>query len=320
MITYSSPSKSLAALLNGVDNRSPSIRGQVVRVILMLYTERYSELNNPKDTEAMLQKFRKILADTSPESRTFGREIVRLMINKRIVSRETMEQTITVDGLDKAMKQSGTNYLQNRYISTTKSPANRSASPSSSRYSSPKPKRSVPTFEFPAPSSNEGSDSRSGKIQSTEDLMVSGISPRGTGEGIAMKPRGTNSSRMSKHEQEQHPALLALPGLLMVLSSKNWQERRDALTTLSDSMVQNEALFTAANKMEKCMDAILEKFDDGSVKVRKSVVINFFANYSSIGVYTCGVLRAAPAKWISTAAPWNADYQPPERSWSCFLC
>lgn len=272
MITYSSPSKSLAALLNGVDNRSPSIRGQVVRVILMLYTERYSELNNPKDTEAMLQKFRKILADTSPESRTFGREIVRLMINKRIVSRETMEQTITVDGLDKAMKQSGTNYLQNRYISTTKSPANRSASPSSSRYSSPKPKRSVPTFEFPAPSSNEGSDSRSGKIQSTEDLMVSGISPRGTGEGIAMKPRGTNSSRMSKHEQEQHPALLALPGLLMVLSSKNWQERRDALTTLSDSMVQNEALFTAANKMEKCMDAILEKFDDGSVKVSTHAV------------------------------------------------
>jgi hypothetical protein len=270
MIANVNPSRTLLALLGGVDNRTAAIRGQSVRMLLMLYTERHMDLSTSRDNDLILPKLRKILSDTSPESRTFGREIVRLMITRKMVSREAMEDAITADGVDKAMRQGGGAQLLNtRYVSQTKSPAHRNSSPSRNASpcgtpsSTPTPKRNVPSFEYAA----EGEKKLPLTRQNTQELMVSGTSPRAT-EGIASVRRaGSDRRMMSTHAQEQQPELLALPGIFMGLSSKNWQERRDNLTALCDAMVNNEQLFTAAGKMEKCMEGILDKFEDGSIKV-----------------------------------------------------
>ena len=260
MITYVSATRTLSALLMGVDNRSAIIRGQCVRMLLLLFTDRYSDLANPRDIDMILGKLRKIHADTSPESRTFGREIIRLLVNKKLVTRQAMEDAITAEGLDKAMRQAGSQ-LQSRYVST-KSPARRIPNPSSARYASPKPSRhvSAPTMDFPVADSDSGSGRRQ-----NDDLVVSGMSPRANSDGIAMMK--TANMSMPKKQQDQFPELLALNDLFISLSGKNWQERRESLTTLTDSMIENERLFTVAGKMEKCMESILEKFEDGSVKV-----------------------------------------------------
>lgn len=270
MISHVTPSRSLLALLGGVDNRTAAIRGQSVRMLLMLFTERHMDLCSPKDNDILLPKLRKILADTSLEARTFGKEIVRLMINRKMVSREVMEDAITVDAVDKVMRQGGNvHLLQSRYISQTKSPAHRNASPS--RSASPSvtpsstPKGVGQTFDFP----KEVEKKQSLRRQRTEELAISGTSPRGATntDGIAMVRRAGANRHMPVHLQEQQPELLALPGIFLGLSSKNWQERRDNLSALCDSMVDNEPLLTAAGKMEKCMEGILDRFEDGSVKV-----------------------------------------------------
>lgn len=54
---------------------------------------------------------------------------------------------------------------------------------------------------------------------------------------------------------------------LQGLSNKNWQERRDAVTHLTDHLLEHFDLLTSARKTEQCVERLLEIFEDGSVKV-----------------------------------------------------
>ena len=56
-------------------------------------------------------------------------------------------------------------------------------------------------------------------------------------------------------------------GLLQALSSKSWQERRDAVSRLSDHIMDNFELLSKANRIEHSIERVLEMFEDGSVKV-----------------------------------------------------
>jgi len=55
--------------------------------------------------------------------------------------------------------------------------------------------------------------------------------------------------------------------MLQNLSNKNWQERRDAITHLTDHVLEHYDVFMSAGKIEQCLERILEIFEDGSVKV-----------------------------------------------------
>lgn len=79
--------------------------------------------------------------------------------------------------------------------------------------------------------------------------------------------RNNNNQPLTKLQQENYPELVALQGIFQNVNSKNWQDRRDNLTSLCDSFLQNYELFQRANKLEKCLEVFLEHFEDGSVKV-----------------------------------------------------
>lgn len=51
------------------------------------------------------------------------------------------------------------------------------------------------------------------------------------------------------------------------LSNKNWQERRDAVTHVTDHLLQHFDILASAGKIEHCIERILDIFEDGSVKV-----------------------------------------------------
>eukprot|EP00602_Paraphysomonas_sp_CaronLab_P002010 CAMPEP_0185022652 /NCGR_PEP_ID=MMETSP1103-20130426/5358_1 /TAXON_ID=36769 /ORGANISM="Paraphysomonas bandaiensis, Strain Caron Lab Isolate" /LENGTH=1419 /DNA_ID=CAMNT_0027554823 /DNA_START=78 /DNA_END=4334 /DNA_ORIENTATION=+ len=277
MIDNVSPSRTLTALLSGIDNRSGSIRGQVVRMIVILFQNRTMELNNTKDLEALFSKMPKMLADTSPESRTFGRELVRLLLTSRLTTKKYMEELLSEEIVKKSLRQSG-DYITNRFSSLTRSPGgNRSGSPVSRYNLSNKTKknsrRQLNGTGDLSINVRDGSDYDS----PTEDLVVSGRSPRAGSNcagGIASMSRkrgGCNvesqGRTLTKLQQENYPEIVALPGIINGLSSKNWSERRDSLTTLCDSMLLNYELFAKAGKLQECMESMLERFDDGSVKV-----------------------------------------------------
>jgi hypothetical protein len=136
---------------------------------------------------------------------------------------------------------------------------------------SPSPSVSVPKLSLPKSTATFPADNSSGSSGGLS-LMVSGVSPRGI--GIAQQHRSSQGTvsltpqPLSKQQQEAIPELAILPSLFHSASvSKNWQERRDSLTSLCDLMIQHQDLFHRANKLEKTLELFLERFEDGSVKV-----------------------------------------------------
>ena len=72
---------------------------------------------------------------------------------------------------------------------------------------------------------------------------------------------------------DEIPELQSLPDLFSKLAtSKDWIERRDILSVLTDIVLAHEWLLVSCGKLEPCIDRILEKLEDGNVKVALHVV------------------------------------------------
>jgi hypothetical protein len=321
MIQNTSGTRTLTALLTGVDNRNQMIRGKVSGYLVELVLSMSDELQgSTKELDSLLLKLSKLTQDSSPDARMNSREIIRLMLSNGLTTRSHMESVLTPDVVEKSMTPQASPKL-----STLTSPLHRTKkSFGTTRRASPHGSTSKQN-SFSTPLNSTGnllvSDQESG------NLVVAGISPRGTcnvrdgGEGINKKgiasrrkpnnatttPKDaamSHTKKMSQNAQDSSPALVELPLLLLVsrctvltlpntlrlilvfvfvvlqaLSNKNWQERRDAVTHVTDHLLENFDVFSRAGKVEQCIERILEIFEDGSVKVRQTLIM-----YNGIGL------------------------------------
>ncbi len=104
LIQYSSVTKSLAALLIGVENKIPAVRGRVCKLIFHLISLRPAEVATAKELESLKVKLERMLRDSSPESRSWSREIVKTLVSTRLVARHQLESLIDSQLLSKALE------------------------------------------------------------------------------------------------------------------------------------------------------------------------------------------------------------------------
>lgn len=281
MVHNVTATRAVTALLLVVEHKNPGVRGKVARTIANLLHHRSADLHSTRELDALLPKLQKLLTDSSPEARSQGREIIRVLLHEGLFSRSQLEVHVSCDTLDKVEKED-----KNSSVVLRGPSPRRARPPMSSRMS---PAKSIGPLGSESPLSM-----RRVKLtfeEDNNDLRVSGISPRGA-VGIASLPRDENMNAprstsvitlAAKKQAENSVELLALPGIFLALCSKSWQERKDALDTITDMILLHTNTLRDADKLESCVDRVLERLEDGSVKVNaKNVYV-----YNILGCGSC---------------------------------
>jgi hypothetical protein len=297
--------RSHAALMTGLDNKNAVIRGQCMRLLLHLYQIRGKDaMGGSAEMETILKKLGKTARDTSPEARKYSRGLVKELIESELVPKGKVIDVLGEDLVKSSLRVdlSLTSTMTQRKPLNSSGLLNQTLQPSNgldATFRSNSPLSATATaLKRPTPAgANQGQSYGQGQgqslspsssvyvpklslpkassIDSSISLMVSGVSPRGAAQGMAQQQRSNHQTAalahhppLSKQQQEAIPELAALPSIFQSASgSKNWQERRESLTALCDLVIQHQELYERANKLEKCLELFLERFEDGSVKV-----------------------------------------------------
>ena len=72
----------------------------------------------------------------------------------------------------------------------------------------------------------------------------------------------------AKRELESNSELMLIPDLSNQLLNQNWIDRRSALNQLTEIITNHHTVLKNANKLDNIIDRILEKLEDGSVKIQ----------------------------------------------------
>lgn len=300
MVEYTSISKCLGGLIQcGADHKTAAARSSTASCICHLFQVRDHELRNPQCREILdllLIKVGKFVGDSSPDVRVQARELIRRMINGNFISRTAFEMVVAPNALDKALQeQSGVQVIAliSRVsaastlhpILTVVSGANEDSSASSentprrhppqknelSVVGSPRNPRIRQTGSIGAKPKDEFNGT--GGINSSVELGVSGhAGPRQhtivqNGSSSPIKYSALQTA-LAKKQMESMDDLAIIPELLQRMSNKNWLERTDAITQITDVVITHADILTAAGKFEIIIESLLEKLDDGSIKAR----------------------------------------------------
>ncbi len=123
--------------------------------------------------------------------------------------------------------------------------------------------------------SGHGSSSSGLAFVSSPAAAGSVASPAaGSGAGAGSKYSALQTA-LAKKQMESIEELANLPDIMQRLSSKNWLERNEAITLLTNAIISNTEILTTARKLEQLVDCILEKLEDGSIKVRNFEALFF---------------------------------------------
>lgn len=372
----------LGSLVSSSDHKTAAVRGKVTGFLHLLLLQRVDEIRGAKELDGLKVKLSKLLTDQTAEARAGTRNVIRALIQHNFFSRSELEQYVSVDQINKAMKEiSGSLAATNAFISTP----SRGPSQSRARSGFSRPGRTVTTTagesQSPATSlrlaagggyardgdvdlldsgyGNKGEEDSGSTVEGiglyrqqrvqkrekgasesgleelhgmgatvdTDDLSIGGPNSRfdtpvrgraakvaiipftpvndrldrstasggpvtATAKSVSMARTGTGSDDVTgtagsistaiqasqptpsrskqaaaRRAADAHEDIQALPELLLRACSKNWSERRDALTEIANLIIKHGDALKDMNKLESCLDRILERFDDGSIKV-----------------------------------------------------
>ena len=68
---------------------------------------------------------------------------------------------------------------------------------------------------------------------------------------------------------ETDEELIGLSGLRNSATAKSWIDRKSAISALTSLVLKHYTVLRDAGKINICLDALLERLEDGSVKVTK---------------------------------------------------
>ena len=277
MIDNITPARTLAALLTGCDHRSTGVRAKSINYVLLLLERRGDELRSVRELEGLKTRVGKFLSDSSPEARAGGRDIVRTVVQRGLLSRVELEQHVSGDLLSKSLKEVGG-------PPTGVRPPLPSLSPKKARSSSEKlcssdaeeepatvrsSNKSGLSIAVPAADAAVYGDNfeENGIESSTAASTTSAIKTHKSVGGSSSPNRAKAAA--AKRSLDNTPELQALPHTLETLQqSQQWSERRNALQHLTDMVINHSSVLRHAGKLDGVMDRILERLEDGSVKVQ----------------------------------------------------
>lgn len=139
MIDNVSAQRSLTGLLSVVDSKTAGVRGKVTSLIAYLMNGKGSELATTREFLDGLLKFKleKMLSDKDPEARLYAREILELIIDKKLVgSYKDLEQYIPPSVIEKSLKERSRDKLKE--VSSPKGTPSRSGQASPTRKRPPR--------------------------------------------------------------------------------------------------------------------------------------------------------------------------------------
>lgn len=271
MIDNVSPQRSLAGLLSVTDSKSGEVRGRVVSLISYLLENKGIEVVGTKElVEGLLKsKLEKLLSDQNQFARYYARYIVELVLERRLVgSRSELEQYLSPSAIDKSIRERSKDKTRSDLLSPkagTLSPISSGGS-RSPMYKSKRPGR----LEIMSSSTSVGVDDECENLSVEDSNDNPGSSSMGklTASPVRYSARDVSSQNIAaKRELESVEELRALPEIMRSLSTSNATERVEALTVLTDMIINFEQILKSAGKFESCIDNIIEKLDDSSVKV-----------------------------------------------------
>jgi hypothetical protein len=269
MIDNVSPQRSLGALLSVTDSKTGEVRGKVASLICYLLENKGVELVGTKELIDGLfkSKLEKLISDQNPSARYHARIIVELAIESRLVgSKSEMEQYLSAAVIDRCMRERAKDKVKSESSFspkvTTMSPVS-SGSARSPLYKSKRPGR----LEL---SSTSDIDSGNGifveESVDTSQLISSGkLSPNPSARYSARDV--SSQGIIAKRELESVAELQRLPEIIRALSTTNASERIESLNAVTDIIVSYATTLKSAGKFESCLDCVIEKLEDSSIKV-----------------------------------------------------
>lgn len=361
MVEHISLTRSLASLLLHVTHRSATTRSKVAICLHALVHAKGGEFPGSKEFESFKSLLPKLLQDAAPDTRSYSRETVRVLVDRQIVSRAEFEVHIAVDLLDKILRESCPTMLSQTVCSrnigtapgsaeygrespmrsatkrTGRNPSSASASrpgaftptregrespggdwsASESNYGAqetptrqPRPSRHRPTPNKMPSLDLDGDDHNIMHLKSSSEHLSAHLdahlasparspanksgAPHATysssGEAIAaMKAQNSTGSRSTpghttssgasggaslavasaaKRAMDQDPELSILQEILASTTVSSWTARKDAVDKVTDLILKHYDTLRDANKLSACVDCLLARLEDGSVKVR----------------------------------------------------
>lgn len=80
--------------------------------------------------------------------------------------------------------------------------------------------------------------------------------------------RRRDSNALAAKRSMESPELIGIPDLTQTIStSSNWTERQEAIKSLSSLLIVHWQVMLDAGKLDACLDSLLERLEDGSIKV-----------------------------------------------------
>ena len=245
VLESASMGRCLGALLTLAAGRSPVARGKAVCFLFRLVAQRPGELRGLRDLDGLLARLPKMLGDHTPEARSFGRQLVRLLLSKDLVSRAELTAHLTDEELERAMDRALDVPWQ------TPAPVASSASKRSGAGVASRPPpvavaAAVYLTPAPVPEGAPGS--------TKPPVKAAGGSRR-----VTRRPAFNGS------EAKQQ-----VSDLLKEACSTVWTTRIEALSGLVEAMrgFGDSGSAEATKYSLSCLDLVLEKIEDGNVKVR----------------------------------------------------
>jgi len=272
LIDGCTPTRTLSAFLLSQENRSAGIRGKAARLLVRLVENRAEELktiyrrdSTSKEFESLFQRIPKLISDHTPEARSSGREIIRVLIFSNLISNRDLEVYVPADVIDKALRESSLAATGNpkRSISPTKTTnvARRQSRMGSSGGSLNEAEYDNGTVLSPHP------PIRPRPCVDGIDTTSASVSRYSSGGNGSPKNKGTKPQSTRKLI-DANPELLALNDMIQdVIGAKNWMDKRDAITKLADVIIKYTVVLTDIFKLDIAMDMIFSGLQDGSTKV-----------------------------------------------------
>lgn len=268
MVKSVSVQRSLAALLLCADNRSQYIRGKVSKLLLRLVNTRTGELRGCKDMPSLLGRLGRSVDDQTPEARAGSRSTVKALLRQGLVTRSELERFVPADKIEKCLLIEDSVADSTGSLSVGRLDGNTTCGANNKMLNRRRPKQDIIAdpgrVEQEALSISNYRPPLHPKVISTDGAVA------GTVSNSKDSLKGTRTAPIS-----ELPEIAAVPDILLaVANGKSWADRKTALTGATDLICKHWRILQMSGMLEKVLEAILSRVEDGSVKVCVHAVLS----------------------------------------------
>ena len=152
---------------------------------------------------------------------------------------------------------------------------------------------------------NSGSGSKKKKMRRKPKNTSTHTDPLESSNDMSGNTPSRSKANAAKRIMDSNEDLLSLPDYYVKLSSNQWTDRRDALTKVTDIVIKYVTVLRDASKLNHCLDRILDKLDDGSIKVVLHSLSCIHRLHVEVPTLLCSIQNVVQPALLSVASSSN---------------